>query len=117
MAIHNVALDIHCKAGMKALRKKSVLLTAYMEFIIKEISQSQAKISFEIISPVAKDQRGSQLSLLVHGGGKEIFDELAKEGAILDWREPNVIRLAPVPLYNSFTDVFEFGQLLKKIIS
>lgn len=117
MAIHKVALDIHCEAGMPALRKKSLLLTAYLEFIIEEVSKSGSKISFEIISPRDKNRRGSQLSLLVHGGGKEIFDELSKEGTILDWREPNVIRLAPVPLYNSFNDVFNFGKLLKKIIS
>lgn len=117
MAIHKVALDLHCEAGMKELRKKSVLLTAYLEFLIETVSQSQSKISFEIISPTEKEQRGAQLSLLVLGGGKEIFDALTDEGAILDWREPNVIRMAPVPLYNSFTDVFEFAQLLNKIIS
>jgi kynureninase len=117
MAVHKVALELHCEAGMKELRKKSVLLTGYLEFLINEISQLPTKISFEIISPSEAEQRGSQLSLLIHGGGKEIFDELTKAGAILDWREPNVIRLAPVPIYNSFTDVYEFGQLLKTSIS
>ena len=116
MAIHKIALDLHCDAGMKELRKKSVLLTAYLEFLINTVNESQSKIIFEIISPKEKEQRGSQLSLLVHGGGKEIFDALTEEGAILDWREPNVIRMAPVPLYNSFTDVFEFAQLLNKIL-
>lgn len=117
MAVHKVALEIHCEAGMEALRKKSILLTGYLEFLIEEISKSHHEISFQIISPGDEEQRGSQLSLLIHGGGKEIFDELTKAGAILDWREPNVIRMAPVPIYNSFTDVYEFGQLLKTIIS
>jgi kynureninase len=117
MAVHKVALEIHCEAGMKALRKKSVLLTSYLEFIIQEISHSHPEVSFEIISPKEKEQRGAQLSLLVHGKGKELFHALMKEGAIVDWREPNVIRLAPVPLYNSFSDVFELGELLNKIIS
>ncbi len=117
MAVHKVALDIHCEAGMKRLRAKSVMLTAYLEFIIEEISNSHPNVSFEVISPKDKDQRGAQLSLLVHGRGKELFNALTKEGAIVDWREPNVIRLAPVPLYNSFSDLVEFGQLLNKIIS
>lgn len=116
MAVHRVALELHCEAGMKKLREKSVILTSYLEYVIENISQSQSKISFEIISPKDTNQRGSQLSLLVHGGGKEIFNALSEEGVILDWREPNVIRMAPVPIYNSFTDVFEFGQLLKKVI-
>jgi kynureninase len=117
MAVHKVALELHCEATMPALRKKSILLTDYLEFIITELSGSQDAISFEIISPKNKEERGAQLSLLILGGGKEIFDSLTKAGAILDWREPNVIRMAPAPIYNSFTDVYEFGQLLKTIIS
>jgi kynureninase len=117
MAVHKVALDLHCEASMPALRKKSIMLTAFLEFIIEEISHSSSKISLEIISPKDPEQRGAQLSLFVHGGGKEIFDQLTKAGAILDWREPNVMRIAPVPIYNSFTDVYEFGQILKSIIS
>ena len=117
MAVHKVALEIHCEAGMKNLRAKSIKLTAYLEFIIEEISRNHPNVSFEIISPKEKDQRGAQLSLLVHGRGKELFNSLTNEGAIVDWREPNVIRLAPVPLYNSFSDLVEFGHLLNKIIS
>jgi kynureninase len=116
MAVHSIALELHVEAGMPTLRKKSTLLTSYLAFILEDISQSQSKISFEIISPKEIGQRGAQLSLFVHGGGKEIFNALSEEGVILDWREPNVIRMAPVPIYNSFTDVYDFGQILKKII-
>lgn len=117
MAVHNVALSLHCEAGMKNLRQKSILLTNYMEHILMEISKSQSRISFEIITPKNTEDRGAQLSLLIHGGGKEIFDDLTRQGVIADWREPNVIRLAAVPIYNSFIDIYKFGEILKQIIS
>ncbi len=116
MAVHRVALDLHCSASMHELRKKSILLTSYLEFIFKELNNADSIIKFEIITPEEIEQRGSQLSVIVVGGGKDIFDALSNEGVVADWREPNVIRLAPVPIYNSFSDVFKFGQLLKKII-
>lgn len=117
MAIHKVALELHCSAGMSQLRKKSILLTSYLEFIFNELNKLESKIKFDIITSKKSEERGSQLSVIVSGGGKDIFDALSKEGAIVDWREPNVIRLAPVPIYNSFSDVYKFGVLLKKIIS
>ena len=70
----------------------------------------------EIITPRDPAQRGCQVSVIAHGQGKELFEALTKEGVILDWREPNVIRMAVVPLYNSFTDVHRFGSILEKAL-
>tara|TARA_B110000037_G_scaffold70268_2_gene84928 strand:+ start:13528 stop:14805 length:1278 start_codon:yes stop_codon:yes gene_type:complete len=112
MAVHKVALDLHDEVGMEKLREKSILLTAYLEFVIHEVSRQSAKSYFEIITPSNPKERGSQLSILAHGLGKSLFDKLAESGVIADWREPNVIRIAPVPMYNSFEDCFTFGETL-----
>jgi len=98
--------------GMDVLVKKRDKITSYLEFILKDIS-SQVGGDFEIITPTEPSQRASQLSILLHGHGRELFNYLMKNGVITDWREPNVIRLAPVPLYTSFEDMYHFGQILK----
>lgn len=113
MAIHKVALEIHLEAGLENLRAKQKTLTEYLEFVINEISNDASKTSFEIITP---KERGSQLSILTHGSGKPLFDLMAKKGVIADWREPNVIRVAPVPIYNSYLDVYRFGNIIKESI-
>lgn len=111
LAAHQASLEIFAEAGMGNLRKKSELLTGYLEFIIRTIGGESGQ--FEIITPSKSESRGNQVSLFIHRGGKAVFDEWAKEGVVGDWRNPNVIRLAPVPLYNSFREVFEFGQIMK----
>jgi kynureninase len=117
MAAHKAALDIFAEAGFENLLKKSEKLTRYLEFILDDINASLGSGSgLEIITPRDKTQRGCQISILAHGRGKELFEELSRNGVISDWREPNVIRCAPVPLYNSFTDVFRFGQILAKAL-
>lgn len=117
MAAHNASLDIFEEAGMDRIGEKRDLLTAYMEYIIDEISEkNKESCTFEIITPRDKSKRGAQLSILVHGQGKSLFDSLSSEGVVADWREPNVIRVAPAPLYNSFEDVYYFGQILEKSI-
>ena len=117
MAAHLASLDIFAEAGMEALCEKRDKLTAYLEFIIDEISvKHQEKCTFEIITPRDKSKRGAQLSMLVHGEARKLFDRLTESGVIADWREPNVIRLAPVPLYNSFEDVYYFGKYLEEAI-
>lgn len=117
MAAHNASLDIFEEAGMDRIGEKRDLLTAYMEYIIDEISEkNKENCTFEIITPRDKTKRGAQLSILVHGQGKSLFDALSSEGVVADWREPNVIRVAPAPLYNSFEDVYYFGQILEKSI-
>ena len=103
------SLALFQDAGMKALRKKSILLTGYLEFLLREIKSD----GFTIITPSDPNQRGCQLSILMHHDGKRIFKNLEKQNVIADWREPNVIRIAPTPLYNSFTDVFQFYSLFK----
>lgn len=117
MAAHIASMEIFDEIGMTALRAKSEKLTAYLEFIIEHISEKhKEKCSFEIITPKSISQRGAQLSILVHGQGKALFDKLSARGVVADWREPNVIRIAPTPLYNSFMDVYRFGQALENAI-
>jgi kynureninase len=108
------SLEVIDKVGMKALRTKSLLLTGYLEFLLLQIPNHQDW--FTIITPTDPQQRGCQLSLLMHRKGKMVFDRLASDGVIADWREPDVIRLAPVPLYNSFQDVFDLAKLFKKAL-
>ncbi|MFN5415705.1 MAG: kynureninase [Flavobacteriia bacterium] len=117
MAVHLASLDIFDAVGMENLRAKSDSLTAYLEFILDEVSEkNKANCTLEIITPRNQKQRGAQISLLIHGGGKPVFDLLTEKGVIADWREPNVIRLAPVPLYNSFEDVYFLGKHLDDAI-
>ncbi|MBI1837430.1 MAG: kynureninase [Flavobacteriia bacterium] len=117
MAAHLASLDIFEEAGMDRIGTKRDLLTAYLEFIIDDISEkNKDRCSFEIITPRDKSKRGAQLSILAHGQARALFDALSDEGVVADWREPNVIRVAPAPLYNSFEDVYYFGQLLEKSI-
>lgn len=111
MSAYKASLDIFDEVGMDKLNEKSKRLTAYLEFIVNEVNTQTASKEkyFEIITPA---ERGCQLSVVAHGRGKELFNDLIQQGVISDWREPNVIRMAPVPLYNSFEDVYEFGQIL-----
>lgn len=112
-AAHFASLKLFAEAGMTNLIAKSKKLTGYLEFVIRDVCQS-SDYPVEIITP--NDARGCQLSLLVPQEGKKLFDYLHKNGVIGDWREPNSIRIAPVPLYNSFEDVYRFGQILKNAI-
>ena len=86
-----------------------------MEFIIGIINENSTS-SLEIITPKNKNERGCQLSIIAHGHGRDLFEELSKNNVVVDWREPNVIRVAPVPFYNSFQDVLAFGEVLKNYV-
>ena len=113
LTLHKAALDIFEQAGgIEPLRKKSELLTAYLEFIINEVNQANGDELFKIITPKNKQDRGCQLSIVCKQNAKATFNYLTDNGVIGDWREPNVIRISPVPLYNSFKQVFEFGQIM-----
>ena len=114
-AAHLASLEIYDHVGMEALRAKSLKLTAYMEFLINELNREHKGI-FEIITPKSPEDRGCQLSVFCHKNGKKLFEALTEAGVIVDWREPNVIRVAPVPLYNTFEDVYQFGYTLQKIV-
>ena len=110
VAPYLASLEMFEETGMEALIKKRNKIVAYLEFVLQEIDK-ETDASFEIITP---QDRGCQLSVFLHGQGKPLFDYLMKNGVITDWREPNVIRLAPAPFYCSYEDMFRFGQLLKK---
>lgn len=109
LAPYLASLEMFEEVGMETLISKRKLIVAYLEFILQEIDK-ETEGSFEIITP--KD-RGCQLSVFLHGQGKELFNYLMENGVITDWREPNVIRLAPAPFYCSFADMYNFGQILK----
>ena len=113
-AAHIAALEIFQQTTIKELRKKSMLLTGYLEFLLKDFDPKQQ--FYSVITPPDPAQRGCQLSLLIQRNGKKIFKSLMRAGVILDWREPNAIRLAPVPLYNTFQEVFRFVEILKSSI-
>jgi kynureninase len=117
MAAHKASLDIFIEAGMERLCSKAKLLTGYLLFIIDEINKLNDGRLIEVITPRDEKERGCQLSMVVKQKGKEIFNELNRQGVISDWREPDVIRVAPVPLYNSFEDVWKFGEIVKSTIS
>lgn len=113
LAPYLASLQVFEEVGMDALIAKRDTIVAYLEFILNEIDE-QVEGTFEIITP--KD-RGCQLSVFLHGHGRPLFDYLMDNGVITDWREPNVIRLAPAPLYCSYEDIYQFGQLLLKGIN
>lgn len=109
MAIHRASLDIFDQAGIERLRAKSKKLTAYLEFILQQFSAH-----LTVITPKSPDERGCQLSIIVKQDGKKLFDHLVANNVLPDWREPDVMRMSPVPLYNSFEDVFHIGEALKQ---
>jgi kynureninase len=117
MAAHKAALMVFEEAGsVAALRKKSLLLTGYLIYLIEQINQNNEEQLFRIITPENEVERGCQLSIICKENGKATFDHLVANGVIGDWREPNVIRLSPVPLYNSFTDVFTAATCLAEAV-
>ncbi len=111
MAVHREALNLFEAAGMSALTEKGKNLNAYLQFVIEEAMKHNALLNFKIITP-PYPERGCQISLLTDDNGKMIFDYLTQNGVIADWRNPNVIRLAPVPMYNTYQDIYTFGALL-----
>ena len=115
LAAQRASLEIFEQAGMDNLRKKSLQLTGYLEYLLRE-EVSSSKNRLQIITPSRPEERGCQLSLFIEKNGKQLFEKISQAGVIGDWREPNVIRVAPTPLYNSFTDVYRFAQLLKQAI-
>lgn len=109
MAAHRAAIELFDRAGMEALRRKSVQLTAVLEHCLLENMPE----AYQIITPSDPEQRGCQLSILTDGSGKATFEKLSASGVIADWREPNVIRVAPVPMYNTFEEVWRFAGMMK----
>ena len=112
MAVHKVALDLFLEAGMDALVERSQRLTAYLEMLVGIVAE-RTGAQLDILTPSETDARGCQLSVVAHRYGRTLFDHLMAHGVIVDWREPAVIRMAPVPLYNSFEDLVRFGYVLE----
>ncbi|WP_158799589.1 kynureninase [Pedobacter sp. L105] len=116
MALYHASLKLFQAAGyMEPLRKKSITLTAYLIYIIDQINKKLGKAQFVVITPDDENDRGAQVSIIAEGNAKGIFQQLVENNVLGDWREPNVIRLSAVPLYNSFEDVYLTGELLLKI--
>ena len=113
LAPYLASVEMFDEVGMDKLIIKRNLITSYLEFILHEIDK-EVDSTFEIITPANQEERACQLSVFFHGEGRPLFDYLMKNGVITDWREPNVIRFAPVPLYSSFEDMYNFGQILKQ---
>ena len=106
------SLEIFQQAGIKNLPKKSLALTGYLEYLLLQLDP-EGKV-FNLLTPANPSERGCQLSIYMKQKGKVVFDKLTKAGVIADWREPDVIRVAPVPLYNTFEEVFQFVEIFKK---
>ncbi|WP_299801337.1 kynureninase [uncultured Maribacter sp.] len=110
VAPYLASLTMFDEVGMQKLIEKRKLIVSYLEYILHEIDK-EVDSSFEIITP---EDRGCQLSVFLHGQGKSLFNYLMENGVITDWREPNVIRLAPAPFYSTYEDMYRFGQILKE---
>ncbi len=113
MAAIKASLDMFNKVGMDALREKSIKLTGYFEFLINELNNDKIKI----ITPTNPNERGCQLSIQVKNADKGLHQKLTDAHIITDWREPDVIRCAPTPLYNKFEDVYRMVEKLKEILN
>ena len=100
------SMEIFAEAGIGQLRAKSIPLTGYLEFLLRELKSPK----FSIITPREPERRGAQISIRLHGLGRNLCDRLIAEGVIGDWREPDTYRVAPIPLYNSYLDVYRFVQ-------
>ena len=116
MAAHKAALEVFDAAGMEALISKSDRLTGYLFFLLDEINSQYPEPVIQVITPREEGRHGCQVSMLMKERGRELFEQLTAAGVIADWREPNVIRIAPVPLYNKFEDIWHFANLLKTML-
>ena len=116
MASHKASLDIFSKAGFSNLIEKSKLLTSCLEEVFLDFNKLSNDIQLSIITPKKPIDPGCQLSISVNHSGKKIYNYLKENGVIVDWREPNVIRFAPVPLYNSFEDIYKLSKILLNAI-
>jgi len=112
MAALSASLDIFEQAGMDQIISKSRLITGYLEFLILGLGNK----NIEIITPKQAEERGAQLSIRVIHSDRSLFEKMSNKGVIADWREPDVIRIAPAPLYNSFQDVYRFVEILREAL-
>ena len=111
-ACHRASLEIFEEVDLGKLFNKGKQLSEYLLFILNEINRDSDDKVIEILTPQDSTERGCQVSMLMLKNGRSIFNELSKQGVFADWREPNVIRIAPVPLYNRFEEVWRFGEVI-----
>jgi kynureninase len=117
MSAMKASLDLFAEVGMSALREKSEKLTGYLEHTIDELATGFPDARISVITPRDPEQRGCQVSIDIGGRERKLFDDMLAAGIIADFREPCVIRMAPVPLYNSFEDVFAFGRVMRDLLA
>jgi kynureninase len=116
-AAHKAALEVTAEAGWQPIQQKARLLNNYLWFLLEQVSNGPLGKVIEFITPRAERDRSCQVSMHMLQKGKAVFDELTRAGIMVDWREPNVIRLAPVPLYNTFEEVWQFTNILQQILT
>jgi kynureninase len=117
MSAMKASLDIFAEVGMPALREKSEKLTGYLEYTIDLLARDFPDADISIITPRDPTRRGCQISMDIAGRERKLFDDMIAAGVIADFREPCIIRMAPVPLYNSFEDVFNFGKVMRELLA
>jgi len=115
-AAHRAALEIVEAAGWDAIQEKRLKLNSFLWSLLEELDQETGGQQLRFITPREDQARGCQVSMLMLQNGKAVYDGLMKAGFIVDWREPDVIRFAPVPLYNSYTEVWNFVQALRGLL-
>lgn len=116
-AAHKAALEIVREAGWENIQAKRKKLNSWLWYLLNELNNTTTEKNITFITPQEEAEHGCQVSMLIQRGGKEIFEQLTAAGIMVDWREPNVIRLAPVPLYNTFEEVWQFTETLKALIN
>ena len=110
-------LDLFAEVGMAALREKNERLTGYLEYTVGLLAKEHPDAAISVITPRDSAQRGCQISIDIAGRERKLFDDMIAAGVIADFREPCIIRMAPVPLYNSFEDVFNFGKVMRELLA
>jgi kynureninase len=117
LAVLRASMDIFQEAGMDRLREKSARLTSYLEFLLGELFKQRGTRHFWVVTPPESKRRGAQISIGIRNKGKMLCESLNHMGVFGDWREPDTFRVAPVPLYNSYRDVFRFVQRFGSLIA
>jgi kynureninase len=117
MSAMKASLDLFAEVGMAALREKSERLTGYLEYTVGLLAKEHPDAAISVITPRDSAQRGCQISIDIAGRERKLFDDMIAAGVIADFREPCIIRMAPVPLYNSFEDVYTFGKIMRALLA
>ncbi|MCX7930290.1 MAG: kynureninase, partial [Chlorobi bacterium] len=112
LAVHRVALEHFARAGIERLRAKSIRLTGFLEEVLDELASAYPELGITIVTPRSAEARGAQLSVQF-ADGRGVQQHLLAHGVVADWREPNIVRLAPAPLYTSFSDVVRLGYAIE----